>query len=101
MLFVVIGKKISPVLVEIETALLEFEAAVPMKPEFTQAGFRAAVKIFQSVLLDRIWELQQKENMPRRDRINMVEQAGKDIRKLIKTYADIETFDLYSEYRTT
>ena len=90
-----IGKKISPILVEIENTLLEFEANVAIKPEFTIEGFRAAIKIFSSALLDKMWELQKNEKIDIKDRINMTEKAGKDIKKLVKIYTDIDTFDLY------
>ncbi len=90
-----IGKKISPILEEIEITLFEFEANVGMKPEFTDDGFRAGIKIFSSVLMDKIWELQENENISIEDRINMVQKVGEDIRKLVKIYTDIDTHKLY------
>ena len=89
-----IGKKLSPILIEIEETILEFEANNGSKSEYTEEGFRAALKIFMSVLMDKIWELQENENIDIQDRLNMVLKAGKDIRKLIKTYTNIDTFDL-------
>lgn len=90
-----IGKKISPVLEEIENTLWEFEASVEMKPEFTDEGFRAGVKIFMCVLMDKIWELQTDEKISIDDRIKMVQKCGDDVRQLVKTYADIDCHDLY------
>ncbi len=90
-----IGTKISPILEEIEDTLLEFEANVGMKPNFTDDGFRAGIKIFSSVLMDKIWELQEDENISIEDRIKMVQKVGEDIRKLVKTYTDIDTHKLY------
>ena len=90
-----IGKQISPILTEIENTLWEFEANRGIKPEYTTEGFRAATKIFMSVLMDRIWELQEAEKMEMQDRINMVEKAGADVRALIKTYTNIDCHKLY------
>jgi hypothetical protein len=90
-----IGKKISPILEEIEDTLWEFEANNGQKPEFTIEGFRAATKIFMSVLMDKIWELQEDEKFIMPDRENMAQKAGEDVRKLIKTYTGIDCHDLY------
>jgi len=90
-----IGEKLSPVLAEIEAALWEFEAEVGIKPEFSDEGFKAGVKIFMSVMMDKLYTLQSKENMPMEDRGNMAMKLGMDIRKLIKTYTDIDTHEMY------
>jgi len=90
-----IGQKISPILEEIEDTLWEFEANDGSKPNYTIEGFRGGVKIFMSVLMDKIWELQSNEKIPMENCIQMVEQAGKDVRQLIKTYTDIDTHQLY------
>jgi hypothetical protein len=90
-----IGKKLSPILVEIEDTLWEFEANRGIKPEYTNEAFRSGIKIFMSVLMDKIWELQENEKITLDDRIKMVEKAGADVRELIKTYTNIDTQDLY------
>ena len=92
-----IGKKLSPVLVEIEEALWEYEVHSNLQPEYTTEGFRAATKIFMSVLMDKIWNLQSNENMDMEDRVKMVEKAGNDIRNIIKIYTDIDTHELYKQ----
>ena len=90
-----IGKKISPILEEIEQTLWEFEANNDIRPEYTEEGFRASIKIFMSALLDKMWELQQNEAMDIETRGNMAFKAGDDMRKLIKTYTDIDCHELY------
>jgi len=92
-----IGEKLSPILVEIENTLWEFDANVGIPPKYTTEGFRAAVKIFSSALMDKIWELQGGENMDMEDRGNMAFKAGCATRDLVKTYTDIDTHDLYNE----
>ncbi|PCI28436.1 hypothetical protein COB55_03885 [Candidatus Wolfebacteria bacterium] len=90
-----IGKKLSPILSEIGDTILEFEVNSGAKPNFTDEGFRSGIKIFMSVLMDKMWELQENENMDMKDRINMSNKVGEDIRKLVKTYTNIDTHKLY------
>ena len=90
-----IGKQISPILEEIEGTLLEFEANRGIKPEFTIEGFRAGVKIFMSVMMDKMWELQEKESMDMGVREKMAENLRKEVRALVKTYVDLDTHELY------
>ena len=90
-----IGEQITPVLVEIEETLLEFEINSDLPPGYPIEGFRASTKIFMSTLMDKMWELQEKENIPMDNRVEMVTKAGKDFRELIKKYTNIDTHDLY------
>ena len=92
-----IGEKINPILCKIEDTLWEFEANRAMKPNFPKESLRAASKIFMAVLMDKIFELQTEEKISMEDRMKMAEQAGKDIRKLIKTYTDIDSHDFYKD----
>jgi hypothetical protein len=92
-----IGKKLSPVLEEIELTLLEYEANIGIQPEFTDEGFRAGIKIFSSVMLDRIWNLQESEELSMDDRIKMAESFGNKIREIVKTYTNIDTRQLYNK----
>lgn len=90
-----IGKKLSPVLTEIADTLWEFEAQGGLKPNYTEDAFKASTKIFMSALMDKLWNLQQTENMEVQDRLNMAQKAGEDLRKLIKTYTNIDTHEFY------
>lgn len=95
-----IGEKLSPVLVEIEDALWEYEAQKLGNPKFTNEGFRAALKIFMDVLLDRMWELQLNEKMTQNDAGNMALKCGEELKKLIHTYTGIDTKTLYDDLPT-
>jgi len=90
-----LGKKLSPILEELEDTLLEFEVEFGYKPEYTIEGFRGAIKIFMSVILDKMWELQDWDKLAQEDREKMATKCGEDLRKFVKTYTDIDTFDLY------
>ena len=90
-----LGEQLNPILLEIEDAILEFDIEIGTKPNYSLDGFRAATKIFMSALMDKLWELQDAEKIPQEDRENMATKCGEDLRKFIKTYTDIDTFDLY------
>ena len=90
-----LGEKLSSILEELEDTLLEFEVEFGYKPEYTLEGFRAATKIFMSTIMDKLWELQEADKISQEDRENMATKCGEDLRKFIKTYTDIDTFDLY------
>jgi len=92
-----IGQRLSPVLHEIEETLWEFEANVADKPNYTEEGFKGGIKIFMSVMLDKMWELQEKENIEMSDRENMATKLGESLRALVKTYTDIDTHELYKK----
>lgn len=78
-----IGKKLSPVLEEMEATLWEYEAFNGAKPNYTLEGFRASTKIFMSALLDKFFEKQQAEGVSQEDTLKAVEKLGQDVRALI------------------
>jgi hypothetical protein len=88
-----IGEKITPILIEIEDMLFEFQCHCP--PDFCLEGFRASLKIFMDALLSQQWKLMESENMPQEDRINMAVKLGEELKRLIKTYTGIDTITLY------
>ena len=90
-----IGEKLSPILEEIEATLLEYEEQELGQPLYTEAGFRAAVKIFMSVVMDSLWNMQELADMTLDERLDMAEEAGLDIKKLIMKYTGIDTHTLY------
>lgn len=92
-----IGKKLSPILVEIEDTIWEFEANVQEPPMFTDDGFRASIKIFMAALMDKMYALQREEKIELEDGGNMAFKAGQDLRNLVKTYTGIDTYDLYKK----
>lgn len=92
-----IGKKISPILSEIESMLWEFDCQELGVPLFTDDGFRAAVKIFMSAVMDKMWKLQQEEGIDIETRGEMAGKCGEEIRKIIKTYTGIDSHDLYND----
>ena len=89
------GEKLSLHLIKIEEMIWVNDLAKTGAPNYSNEGFRASIKIFMSILLDKMFELQHNENMSMEDKSNMCRKAGEDIRKLIKTYTGIDTYDIY------
>jgi hypothetical protein len=90
-----IGEKLSPVLVEIETAIWENEAVTQQPPQYTEEAFTAAIKIFMSVLMDKMWQLQEAEAIPFATGEAMAHRAGSELRQLCRVYTGIDTHELY------
>ena len=91
------GEKLSPILTEIEDAVWEHDLAKIGKANYPNEAFRASIKIFMSILMDKMWELQCNENMSIEDKSNMAQKAGEDLRKMVKTYTGIDTHDFYKK----
>lgn len=91
-----IGEKLSPILLEMEAAILEFDASIGIKPDYSMDAFRATTKIFMSVLMDKIWELQEAEEIETSDRLTMAFQCGAELRNIIKKYTNIDTHSFYN-----
>jgi hypothetical protein len=87
-----LGERLSPILVEIQDTLIDFSEH---KPGFNNEGFRASIYIFQTAILDKMWELQEKENIPMDSRVDMAEKCGTALKDFVKTFADIDTHKLY------
>lgn len=91
-----IGQKLTPILEEIETTLWEYEINFPnTPPEYEEKAIGSACKILMSVCMDKMWTLQENETLDIEDRMNMAQKLGEDIRKLVKTYTNIDTHELY------
>lgn len=90
-----IGSTLKPVLVIVENAIWNFEADGGGLPGFDDDSFRAIIKLFTTALIERIWSLQERENMDDEERVKMGLSAAAEVKKLVKVYANIDTMDLY------
>ena len=92
-----IGKKISPILLELEAAIVEFDCTINEKPNYTEDALRASGKILLSVVMDKMWDMQEQDKMSQEDRLKMAQSCGEELRKLFKTYCNVDTHDFYKE----
>jgi hypothetical protein len=84
-----------PILKEIATGLLE---TAEHKPNFSNDALLDATIIFQTVLFDKVHNLQVDEKMKLKYGLEMAESLGNEIRKLIKVYTNLDTVELVNNY---
>lgn len=61
------------------------------KPNYTNRDFMNTLIIFQTALMDKMYDNQEYDNMGVEERMKMAEQCGLDLRKLIHTYTGLDT----------
>lgn len=61
------------------------------KPNYTNRQFMNAVIIFQTALMDKMYDNQDYDKMDIENRYKMAESCGLDLRKLIHTYTGLDT----------
>jgi hypothetical protein len=84
-----------PILKEIATGMLE---RAEDKPNFSNDSLLDATLIFQTVLFDKVHDLQVDENMKLKYGLEMAESLGNELRKIIKIYTGLDTHDLVNNY---
>ena len=69
-----------------------------VKPNFTNAAFIDATLIFQTLLMDKLFDNQNYDKMDIEHRMKMAETCGIELRKLIHTFTGLDTFKLVEDY---
>lgn len=80
-----------PIFKEIAKGLLSI---CEFKPNFSNKCFLDVILIFQTALMDKVYENQNYDNMPFEQRFEMVKKCGEDLRKLIHTYTNLDIHKL-------
>lgn len=62
-----------------------------LKPNYSEGDFMNIVVIFQTALMDKVWEVQEFDNMSVEERLVMCKRCGEELRKFIYTYTNIDT----------
>lgn len=60
------------------------------KPNYSNRDFMNAVIIFQTALMDKMYDNQDYDDMPVDERMKMATSCGLDLRKLIHTYTGLD-----------
>jgi len=60
------------------------------KPNYTNREFMNAVIIFQTALMDKMYDNQNYDKMNVEDSLKMAETCGLELRKLIHTYTNLD-----------
>ena len=61
------------------------------KPNYSNRDIMNTLIIFQTALMDKMYDLQVKENISSDDRLKMAESCGLSLRELIHTYTGLDT----------
>jgi hypothetical protein len=61
------------------------------KPNYSNRDFMNATIIFQTALMDKMYDNQEHDGMSFEDRMKMSESCGLALRKLIHTYTGLDT----------
>jgi hypothetical protein len=61
------------------------------KPNYSNRDFMNATIIFQTALMDKMFDNQDYDEMDIDDRMKMTESCGLELRKLIHTYTGLDT----------
>lgn len=64
-----------------------------VKPNYTNREFMNALIIFQTALMDKMWDNQESDKMSEDNRVNMAIDCGLDLRELIHTYTGLDTHE--------
>lgn len=65
------------------------------KLDLTRAGFQGACKIFLSALMDKMWEEQERKNIPFHVRREAVKYFAQSLRSLTRQATGIDPADFY------
>ena len=76
---------------QLETIAMQYLENTDIKPNFTNREFMNAVIIFQTALMDKMFDNQDYDKMDNKDREQMAINCGMDLRKLIHTYTNLDT----------
>jgi len=61
------------------------------KPNYTNREFMNTVIIFQSALMDKMWDNMDYDKMDNENRMKMTTNCGLELRKLIHTFTGLDT----------
>jgi hypothetical protein len=61
------------------------------KPNYSNRDFMNAIIIFQTALMDKMFDNQNYDGMGLDDRMKMTQSCGLELRKLIHTYTGLDT----------
>ena len=62
-----------------------------IKPNYTNRDFMNIVIVFQSAMMDKLFEVMNFDNMALEERLKMAEKCGLDLKDFIFKYTNIDT----------
>jgi hypothetical protein len=89
------GESLSKILVEIEHAIIEFDCFSNRKPNYSKNALKAALKIFMSVSMDRLFENQLQDKITISQASEQAYNFGIEMRGIIQKYLKVDPFHFY------
>ena len=84
-----LGEKLAPILKELASTTLEFSE---YKPEYPKESMLDATLIFQSVLMDQMYNYN--KGLPLDKHLEIADSAGKELRELVLKYTWLDLHKL-------
>ena len=79
---------------ELEALAMEILKTGETRQKLSNRDFMNCVIVFQFGIMNKMFDLQEKEKMDFDDREKMVTNCGLKIHELVKTYTDIDTHNI-------
>jgi len=76
---------------DIEKIATEILNTSRIKPNYTNRDFMNIVIVFQSAMMDKLFEVMNFDNMALEERLKMAEKCGIDLKDFIFKYTNIDT----------
>lgn len=67
------------------------EKGIENKPNYSNCDFLNTLIIFQTALMDKMYDVQDFDDMAIEDRMNMAKSCGLSLKKLVYTYTGLDT----------
>jgi hypothetical protein len=87
-------RKYSKELEFIASDLLDQNASGAEKPNYSKRDFMNTILIFQTALMDKMYDNQDYDKMDIKNRSQMAIECGNDLRRLIHTYTGLDTHEI-------
>ncbi len=79
---------------ELEALAMEILKTGETRQNLSNRDFMNCVIVFQFGIMNKMFDLQEQEDMDFDNRSEMVNNCGAEIRKLVKTYTDVDTHNI-------
>jgi hypothetical protein len=91
------GNRASKILNDLACATLQYEG----KPYYPDSAVDNVCLVFMHIIFDKMWDIQNYDNMPMEDRVAMAESCGKEFRNLVYKYTNIDTHESNTRIQST
>lgn len=88
------NKAINDCINEVFDMLVDYNASIQGTFGITDRAFLSTTYIMTTACMERMWDLQENENISQKDREEMAQAFGTELRLLIKKFTSVDTIEL-------